>query len=77
MDPWYPYKLQNSSPPSSTSCYAHTNPQSSTFCNIVDGHYNLDLNQIFNCNTNQRTSQGTHEVIVAKTGLCKSDGKFG
>ena len=37
------------------------------YCNIVDGEYNININQFIKYNTNERTRQGTHEVIVTKT----------
>ena len=30
------------------------------YCNINDGDYNININQFFKYNTNERTSQGTH-----------------
>ena len=45
----------------------------SLYCNVTDGEYNININQFIKYNTNQRTRQGTHEVIVARTRLSKSD----
>ena len=46
------------------------------YCNIADGEYNININQFIKYNTNERTRQGTHEVIVVKTRLRKSDENF-
>ena len=43
------------------------------YCNIADGEYNINVNQFIKYNTNEKTRQGTYEVIVAKTRLCKTD----
>ena len=43
------------------------------YCIIADGEYNVKINQFIKYNTNERAREGTHEVIVAKTRLCKTD----
>ena len=43
------------------------------YCHIAD---NINVIHVIKYNTIERTRQGTHEVIVAKTRLCKSDENF-
>ena len=46
------------------------------YFNVSDGENNININQFVKYITNQRTRQGTHEVIFANTRLCKSDENF-
>ena len=46
------------------------------YCNFVDGENNINLNRFIKYKTNQRTRQGTHKVIVAKTRLSQNDENF-